>query len=312
MKSKNKLFIFGSSKIVHHHIRAAKKNKFQIIGISTLSNKKTNIKRIAYKFKIKNYFNNLDSAKIFIKRNIGLNILISGRIIDNFKIINNVGSYAHKIILEKPIETKIINFKRYSKFSKKIFVGYNRIYYSNINLIKKKIKQNLFNNVVCICPEKNLTEINKNTCHIISVLFYLFGKLKITNIVINNDAIYCVLRNKKTMIQLNIMFNASTNYSINFFYEKLNFQLKPIENLKIYKGIKIKKNNGKKIYEPSLIKNLYENNNLFKEGFINQYKNFKLFCQNKKCDYVNLDNAKLISGVCDLITKKYLKYEKNL
>jgi predicted dehydrogenase len=61
-----------------------------------------------------------------------------------------------KVLVEKPLFIKYNKFNKFLKYNKNIFVGYNRIYYKNINEIKKIIKKKKTENILINC-----TEINK-------------------------------------------------------------------------------------------------------------------------------------------------------
>ena len=96
-----------------------------------------------------------------------------------------------------------------------------------LNLIKKNI------NVLVKCPENNKQNIVKNSCHIISILFYIFGDLKLDRKNKNKNFINCLLRDKKNS-HINLIFNLSNsdNFSIEIFDEKKRYLLLPIEKLK--------------------------------------------------------------------------------
>ena len=81
-----KLSVFGSSEIIYHHIRAAKKNSFSIFGIYSSNKNSKNVKKIAKKFNIKRiYYDWKSLIKDSSKNN--CSVLIAGRIRDNKKIL---------------------------------------------------------------------------------------------------------------------------------------------------------------------------------------------------------------------------------
>ena len=61
---KIKLSIFGSSEIINHHIKAARKNSFEIFSICTSNKNSKNVLKISKKYKISKVFYNW---KAFIK-----------------------------------------------------------------------------------------------------------------------------------------------------------------------------------------------------------------------------------------------------
>ena len=112
---------------------------------------------------------------------------------------------------------------------------------------------------------------------------------------------------KNNFISLFVYYNAPLNTSVNLYYKDYLYQLKPIENLNIYKGMKIIKENNKtklKKYTPLNIKNINDYNNLkFKPGFymqtlsmINVIKHNKV--DKKLCNVITaINNIKFINKI---------------
>ena len=288
------LSIFGTSDIIYHHITAAKKNSFKIFAICTSNKKSKNIKKLSKKFKIKRiYYDWVNFIKESHKNN--CSILIAGRIKDNKKILEYClkSKSKLKILIEKPIFTEITEFNKFLKHKNNIFVGYNRIYYQNILLIKKKIKQNLLS-ILVKCPETNKKNIKINTCHIISVLYYLFGDLILVKKIKNKNLIICIFKTaKKIPIVIYLNLNSPDNFSIEFNFKNERLLLKPIEKLYVYDKLKVFKNLSSKIYRPNILKVISENDfSKDKDGFYRQYFNFKNFIKKKKNFFLNIIDAK--------------------
>jgi len=298
------LSIFGSSQIINHHINAAKKNLFQIHSICTSNKNSSNIKILARKHKIKNiYYNWKHFLKNCSQNNAG--VLIGGRIIDNEKILMSCLNLNLKVIIEKPVFTDPKKFNKFLKFKKNIFVGYNRIYYSNILQLKKVILTEKPFNIFIKCPEENKEDILTNTCHIVSILYFLFGKLKIIQKIKNKNFILCLLKTKSNIpININFSFNSPDNFSIELNFKNARIELKPIEKLYIYDGLKKIKYRNTNTFMPRIKKliNEYEISNL-KPGFNLQYKNFKKFLMSQKYYGIKIDQAQEIMSICKKITK---------
>jgi hypothetical protein len=300
-----KLSVFGSSEIIYHHIEAAKKNSFSIFGIYSSNKNSKNVKKIAKKFNIKRiYYNWKSLIKDSSKNN--CSILIAGRIKDNKKILTDALKNNFKVLIEKPIFTEIKTFDRFLKYKKNIFTGYNRIFYTGIAKLKKitDIKKTL--NVNIRCPEINKNNIILNTCHIISIIYYLYGKIILKKKIHKKDYIFCIFQTKnKINIFININYSAPDNFSIEFNFKNNRIVVSPIEELKIYNKLikkKLKKNN---IYIPAASKriNEYELSNI-KPGFNAQYANFKKFVNNKKSLFISIADAKEIIHICNQIANK--------
>jgi predicted dehydrogenase len=134
-----KLSIIGSSRIVEEHIKVAQKAGFEIINIYSSRKNSKNAINLSNKYKIKNQKN----YKLFLDevQKGHSNVLIAGRISKNAKYLNDIIKFNRPIFIEKPVFTNFKHFEKYKKYQDKIFVGYNRIYYQNINVLKKLIKK---------------------------------------------------------------------------------------------------------------------------------------------------------------------------
>lgn len=300
-----KLSVFGSSEIIYHHIRAAKKNSFSIFGIYSSNKNSKNVKKIAKKFSIKRiYYDWKSLIKDSSKNN--CSVLIAGRIKDNKKILIDALKHNFKILIEKPIFTETKTFNKFLKYKKNIFTGYNRIFYTGIAELKKitNIKKTL--NINVRCPEINKDNIILNTCHIISIIYYLYGKITLKKKIYNKDYIFCIFQTKNNInIFININYGSPDNFSIEFNFKNNRIVVSPIEELNVYDKLikrKFKKNN---IYIPTISKaiNEYKLSNI-KPGFDKQYSNFKKFVKNKKSLFMSIADSKEIISICNQIANK--------
>lgn len=296
------LAIFGTSSITSKHIDVIKKHNIRIIGITSLRKNSRNLKSISKKYVIKNF---KDWKKLinYSKKYKRCNYLITGRTKDNFRILNKLRNLNCYKLVEKPLFLKNKYFLEFKK-DKKIFVGYNRIFYNNVIYLKKKFSKKKNLNVIVKIPEDNKINIISNSCHIISILLFLFGDLKIVYKYKNSKFINIILKGRKNVF-VNLFFNFknSDNFSIEIFEKKNRYQLKPIEQLKIYKGMINKFSKNIRHYMPNLryVKN--ENNlDNFKPGFNNQIKEFIKFTKGKRI-LNNIDFAHKIFKICMKVVK---------
>ena len=296
-----KLSIIGSSRIAEEHIKVAHQAGFKIINIYSSRKNSKNAIDLSRKYKIKNQKN----YKSFLKQieSNGSNVLIAGRINDNAKYLKDILKLNCFIFIEKPIFINFQKFEKYEKFKKKIFVGYNRVYYKNINLLKKLLKKEKNLEVICNCPEKNKERILTNSSHIISILIHLFGNLKIKFKEKNKKGIFVRLSNYKgDSINIFYNFNSINNFSINIFNKTIHVLMKPIELLFIYKKLEKKKIKNNNFYDLKINKTFNEfKYNKYKPGFYNQMLHFRDFCNGKKKSLVNISDSKKIMKLCNSI-----------
>jgi hypothetical protein len=297
-----KLSIIGSSEIIKKHIYAAKKNKFKINSIISLNKKnKKSLHILKKKFKIKKTFTNLNKFLIDAKKNKS-SVLIAPRISDNQKIMKKVLALNLKTMIEKPVFLNVEKFEEFSNLKKNIFIGYNRIYYKFTDLIKKIKNKKKIYFVNVRCPENKKIDFLKNSCHSISIIYYIFGKLYFVKKISNKKHFLIVFETKKKeIIYFNFELNSPRNFSIEFNFKNKILLAEPIEKFFEINKIKKKIVEQENFYFP-VKKLIYNENELDgKPGFIDQYKNFKKFINNKKSKYLNLNDAKNIMTIAKKI-----------
>lgn len=293
-----KLSIIGSSKIIEDHIKAAKKNKFQIYSIYSTNKKSKKVLYLKKKYKINKIYKNLNLLIKDTKYQKKLSFLIAPRIKDTYKILRKLINKNNYFFLEKPVTTKIYEFNKLLKFKEKIFIGYNRIFYENIKYLKKNLRNP--HNIIVKCPEINTKSILTNSVHVLSILFFLFGNLKILKKTKGKNYINVVLNNEyKINIHLFFNFNSAENFSIEIYENKIKYELKPLEKLIKYNFLKIsyinKNKKPYKIYKPIFSKYINEfNQDNYKPGFYNQWKLFYEFVSGNKEILNNINFAKKI------------------
>lgn len=297
-----KLSIFGSSKIINHHLTAAKKNSFEIFSICTSNKNSKNVNVLAKKFNINKVFYDW---KKFIKNSYENNccVLIAGRIKDNKKVLTHCLKHNLKVLIEKPLFTSSKHFKKFFNYKKNIFVGYNRTYYRNIFEIKKIISKNSPQNIIIKCPEANIKDIALNTCHVISMLYILFGSIYLVKKIKSKNSIFCIFISKKKIpIYIHINFGIPDNFSFEFNFKSKRITLCPLETLIIYDKLEKKEFKDSNVYYPRISKILNEYKlSKLKPGFDLQYKNFRQFVKNQKSNFINIIDAKEIISICNKI-----------
>ena len=299
----NYISFIGTSKITEHHIKAAKKCGFKILSISSTRKDSKFLKKIAKKHKINKFFFSYKECIKYSNQIKNLSYVITCKLSDNKKVLYEILKYKKKLLIEKPIFTNHKNFKKLLKYHNYIFVGYNRIFYDVIKKIKQNIKYNKVSNVVCTAPEISRKFITINSCHIISIIQYIFGNLKIKNVRSFQNFINVNISGKKSEIHIFFNFKASENFEIKIFNDNKLFKLSPIEKLTIYKGFNINYNNGNRSYIPKVIFKAKEGNKIFKKGFVNQYNAYKLFLE-KNINPTDIFFARKIVDICEKINSK--------
>lgn len=297
-----KVCIIGSSEIVIHHIKAMMVNNIELYSICSPRKNSINSLKLKKKFKIPYHYNDWKKCVKQSSREKDIFFLVCSRVQDSYRIIHYLVKRRLKVFAEKPLSLKINELKKLKKYKKLIFIGYNRIFYKSLNLLSNINIRNSHVNITC--PEISKQNFLINSCHIISIIIFLFPKIKLIKKIKNKNSIICLFKdNKNNLINFNVNFNCPTNFSISIKTRILEILLCPIEKMYIYKSLKLKKFKNLRYYEKVLNKKLNEHdtyNN--KPGFSEQYKAFKKSVMiNKKHKVTNIDFSLIIMNIAKKI-----------
>lgn len=295
------LTIIGTSKITKHHIISARKNNFRIIALSSTRKNSKYLKKLSKKFNIKKIFFDYKNSIKYTEQFSNTAYVITCKTSDNFKVLKHLNKSKKKILIEKPIFENYSKFKSINFLKKNIFTAYNRMYYQNVIFLKKKLSQKKNLLVRATIPENTINDINKNSCHIISILYSLFSNIKIIKIIKNKNHIICHMSSKEAKIILFFNFKSSENTEIIINDSKIVYKLCPVEKLTIFNKIKKTEVNGLKYYFPKILK-IKNEDKFTKAGFNNQYKFYYKFIRNKVKPKANLDLSKKIINLCNIIS----------
>jgi predicted dehydrogenase len=209
------LSVIGTSQIIEEHLQSAVKNGFKLHSISTTKNiESINLKKIYKKYSFKKKYSNWKQMYLDTKNYKNMTYLVCPRIKDTLSISNFFLHNKKIIFVEKPLSTNKKSYSELEKYKKQIFVGYNRVYYENLKYLKSQKFSNSLVNVNCV--EKNNKSFIENSCHIVSIINFLFDDLKIIYRFKNKNHIFCRLYSKKKKIFVNFLvtFNVPKNFSI--------------------------------------------------------------------------------------------------
>ena len=215
------------------------------------------------------------------------------------------------ILIEKPGQLKSIDLEAINKGIHNIFIAYNRKFYDSYNhlqnfvrsqsqpcIVKVNIPEPLNTQIENIDTQRPFNVIN-NSCHIISILRGVFGKLNlektlnIKNLFINGSALLNTITSKGHIINLTISLNEFSNTSIKVKGDKNSLILKPIEESKEIIGLNSEidfKDNIRKYFQLfGETKKSYCKFG-FKPGFYKQVEAFAQFCKSREKPIYALTN----------------------
>ena len=312
-KKKINFAIIGCGSVSLDHARVIKKLGHNILYGSTRKKVSKNWKKFK-KTHQKTKF--LNAEKILKNRDVDM-IVSCLPLNENIKYCSKLIFSDKPILIEKPLHNnyrklnKILKDPR-AKLNNKV-LAYNRRHYSVVDKLKKKI---MFSDVKMIninisenykiLKKKYKKDINKiflhvgASSHIIDLLLFFFKEIKVLKKIKLKDNYLdsyhlLLIANKKVPISININEKDSFNASIEVRFKNGNlWQLSPIEKLNIFskpKVLKSSKNFFRKKYMINL-KNMYEENMIFRPGFYKQLKMFSSY--NFQSMYKIRENLRLI------------------
>tara|TARA_B100000941_G_C28502800_1_gene555384 strand:- start:1174 stop:2106 length:933 start_codon:yes stop_codon:yes gene_type:complete len=297
------LCIIGSGKTALAHAKVAKLFGCNIKYIYTRNYKSKNF------IKFSKYFKNV--KKIPMLKNLD-KLEVDGYILCIPWILNDQFVKKFFLRIKKPmLFEKPIGFsdnKIFSKFiyPKNKYIGFNRRFFENIIFLKNNLKfKNILNVEVTISENlkvfkkkfkniKNKYIIYNTAIHVIDIIFFLFGKIKIIKKIGNlkskdKNLILLTENPKKIPIYINISHNSPENNCIRIkLKNSIMYELKPIELLSKFNNMKINIINGVRSYRPNKVYQKSENYK-YKPGFVAQMENF--LYQNRKCNIYDAINT---------------------
>ncbi len=228
-------------------------------------------------------------------------IIISIPAKEDLKWINNLPPT--NILIEKPGQLKSIDLEKLNKGIHNIFIAYNRKFYDSYNHLQNFVNSQSKPCIVSVnIPEPINTQfedietqrpfnVTNNSCHIISILRGVFGKLNLEKtfnkkkLFINRSALLNSITSKGHIINLLISLDEYSNTSIKVKGDKNSLLLQPIEESKEIIGLNSEidlKDNVRKYFQLfGETKKSYCDFG-FKPGFYKQVEAFTKFCSSRE------------------------------
>jgi predicted dehydrogenase len=316
-----KLGLVGCGNISKFHIPAFQKAGFSITAISGRNNSNDKLSKFSKENKISN-------AKIFsnslelINSNIWDALLICCPTENSLEYLKIASNYKKPILVEKPISHHSNDLLPLLKYEN-IKVAFNRRFYKSVKFAKKFYNSSDVSLIKVSIPEKNNNTIKsrlfpssiyENSIHIFDLLNFILNDYKFNycDSLINQKKYRTIIASgtskKGSFIQLNICFNSSDNFSIDFVSDRQRLELRPIEIARLYNGIR-SIDPTKKIpirrYNPIIqCEVISDCKNNLKPGFYEQAQDFSKFCKGKPHQGATIkdayNNLKLIEQLFNL------------
>jgi predicted dehydrogenase len=287
---KPKLAVIGAGRIARSHIDASLAAGFEVTAICGGENSQR-AQQIASEYKTLEYFQNY---KMLIESKFdALSIIASTQ--PTWGILMDAQKKDVPILIEKPVTTSLTNFDNHLIENKRLFVAYNRRFYSSINQLRKKLQANEFflarlniselswDPVATL--EKQQESVLENSVHSLDLVNYLFGVCRIVSVNknMNTESLHSILvllkNQEEKLIEVVISFGIPVNTSIEVWFSDHTVVCKPIEDFSEFINMKMIQPDEQityKRYIPEKLENwkISINDSNFKPGFLEQYKEF--------------------------------------
>ena len=320
-----KIGYIGSGPISNFHIPAIQSNDINIVAIGS-KNKSQRCYEIAKKFDLTSAYCPEGWEEVINKEVDGYCICIDTS--HTQKILEKCLKKNKPILVEKPITWKYSELNKLeSKFLSNVFVAYNRRFYNVVQTLKKKCDSLKGGTINVNIPDSisGIRQFIVNGCHMVDLLRYVAGDFEIIAKSINfsqekKDLNYfsALCKNNKWIISLNAHSCIPANFSLTVNSGEEVFELKPIEQINFYRGLRILEPTAEvpiRKYIPNIIDSQIEST-VLKPGFDLMYRNFKQFLNCGSSDiYCSFEDAKKTLKTCwDLIdsneTSNFTEFDK--
>jgi predicted dehydrogenase len=280
-----RLAVIGASQIADEHIRAAISAGFLISGIAA-SPHSINAKNLARKFDT-TFFSDY---KELLFSDLGFDaVLISTKPAITTKILSDLQDFNLPILCEKPVSLNLESLKVVEPLSAHMYVAYNRRFYPGVNFLKSEIDLSVGSATFRIFEPRvdkwenddSNNPIINNSVHVLDLVGHLAGThLMVDSWVDSSQTMGRFIYEGFAGVQVSIevFLGYPGNTSVEIYSDDKIFQLKPLEKLTIFNGLRVELDDfGRRSYLPEISRreelNFKENQNL-KPGFEGMWKEF--------------------------------------
>lgn len=285
MTKVSRLAIIGTTQIAISHVNAARKVGFDVCHVAGSKNSNT-----AEGFAESNSISNVWSDP---------RALATSGEWDAIIIASATGSLAellqcamksnNAVLVEKPVVLESQLFDQFHNSTDKVIVGFNRRFYTSVLEARKFVAERSACLIQLHVPESiklksdgawDYSRVKTNSTHAFDLLSFITGglhDLKINSVLRDTKktgAVATASSNRGDVCSIIANWNAPANFALTIDSGDERFELKPLEDGVLYKGIEIVQagSSGRRTYAPKKIASFVEPNDLdaYKPGFLGQ------------------------------------------
>ena len=230
------------------------------------------------------------------------------------------------VLIEKPLALSSRKVKEIlaevGEVQDRVMIGYNRRFYDFIPRLKEMIGSQPLISVELNCPDSYQDNVKRygerlredilvyKTSHWLDLLIYLLGRVQIVKMHRRSGGVPAyngILESpRKIPIHFQANFDAPSQISLTLNFEDFICQLRPMEVLRIYEGMRLLEETREvpyRRYEPEL-KEEQITDFTYKPGFLNQIRHFIKACVEKKTEKshgCSLQEVLQVTELCESI-----------
>jgi predicted dehydrogenase len=285
VKSLKRLAIIGTTQIAKSHVDAARKVGFDVCHVAGRKNSST-VDHFAMSNSIANVWS--DPSTLATSGDWDAIVIASASesLADLLQLAMNSDS---AILVEKPVSLDARLFEQFRGSTDKVIVGFNRRFYTAVQEAKRFVAERPTCLIQLQAPESlimsprgewDYSRVKSNSTHAFDLLSFIAGGLcTLESDSVKHDfgktsAVATIRSNRGDLCSVIANWNAPANFAITIDSGEERFELKPLEDGVLYRGLEVTQSSSssRRSYTPKKIEAFSEpsNSDFYKPGFLGQ------------------------------------------
>jgi predicted dehydrogenase len=280
-----RLAVIGTTQIAKSHVEAARKVGFDVCHVAGRKNSNT-----VDIFATSNSISNVWSDPMALATSGEWDAIIIASAPDSLvDLLQCAMKSNNAVLVEKPVVLESQLFERFQGSPDKVIVGFNRRFYAAVLEAKKFVTEKPACVIQLQVPESimlkpdgkwDYSRVKTNSIHAFDLLNFVTGglhDLKIDFVFRDSKKTAAVVTTRSTRGDVCLIvanWNAPANFSLTIDSNDERFELKPLEDGALYKGLEVVQagSSGRRTYVPKKIAAFSESDDsdVYKPGFLGQ------------------------------------------
>jgi predicted dehydrogenase len=285
VKNVKRLAIIGTTQIAKSHVDAARKVGFDVCHVAGSNNSNT-----AQGFATSNAISNVWNDPIALATSGEWDAIIIASAAESIaELLQCAMKSNNAVLVEKPVVLESQLFDQFHDSTNRVIVGFNRRFYAAVTEAKKFVSERPACLIQLHVPESIMlnsdgeweySRVKTNSTHAFDLLSFITGgvhDLKIDSVIRDSKktaAIATGRSNRGDVCSIIANWNAPANFTLTIDSGDERFELKPLENGALYKGLEVMQSgsSGRRTYVPKQVASFSEpiDSDGYKPGFLGQ------------------------------------------